>query len=263
MASLSTTMSASSSATQKLSTPTRALIRCRIRALKSSKSGKKVPRLGQPDVLTLPNGTYMLADCCGLHGPGQRALASISGSIVNWTVRSSYYKNDNQGYAPLPDGNVLMVDVWDYNFVKGNNDYEIYNTPSGKWRLAGKTADCLSSLSYHDIGPAPLTPQYGSQGTIMQFTANTTLGVNDVYSVANGTWASGPVMKAGSTIYDSAYAPAATLPDGNPCPGEPQDIENAVAFLGIQRQLERRGERNAGICTSDPSSCIAGPLNLA
>jgi hypothetical protein len=152
----------------------------------------------------------MLANCCD--DPGKQAIASISGTSVTWTQGSSYYYNDEQGYTPLPDGDVLMVDVWDHG--SDYDDYEIYDTASGTWSLAGKTADYLSSSSY-EIGPAPLTPQYGSQGSVIQFTANTALGVNDIYSVSAGKWTSGPVMKVGGAIYDCPDAPAATLPDGN------------------------------------------------
>jgi hypothetical protein len=154
----------------------------------------------------------MLANCCDSN-PGQQALASISGTAVTWTKTNSYDYNDEQGYTPLPDGNVLMVDVW--NHGSNYDDYEIYNTSAGTWSLAGKTADYLSSSSTYELGAAPLTPQYGSQGTIIQFTANGSPGVNDVYDVASSTWTSGPVTKVGSTVYYYADAPAATLPDGN------------------------------------------------
>ncbi|HTT83426.1 MAG TPA: hypothetical protein VMF67_08085 [Rhizomicrobium sp.] len=167
--------------------------------------------IGDAESIILPNGTYMLANCCD--DPGEQALASISGTTVKWTTGSSYDYNDEQGYTPLPDGNVLMVDVW--NHGSDYDDYEIYDTSTGAWSLAGETADYLSSPSTYELGAAPLTPQGPAGGTIIQFSANTSLGVNDVYSVANGKWTSGPVMKVGNTIYDCADAPATTLPDGN------------------------------------------------
>jgi hypothetical protein len=52
-------------------------------------------------------------------------------------------------------------------------------------------------------------------GTILQFTANPSIAVNDIYTVKTDKWASGPVLMVGSTKYDTADAPAATLPDGN------------------------------------------------
>ena len=167
--------------------------------------------IGDAESIILPNGTYMLANCCD--NPGKQALASISGTTVTWTAGNSYNYNDEEGYASLPGGNVLMVDVW--NHGSNYDDYEIYNTSAGTWSLAGHTADYLSSTSTFELGAASLTPQYGSKGTIIQFTANASPGINDVYDVAGGTWTSGPVTKVGSTVYYYADAPAATLPDGN------------------------------------------------
>ncbi len=164
--------------------------------------------VGDADSIILPDGTYMLAECCN----SNEALASISGTTVTWTAQSGYGSNSEEGWAALPGGNVLTVDAWNI----GNNfdDYEIYDTQTGKWSLAGKTADLLTNGS-KELGPAPLTPKAGSQGTIIQFSGNPSLGVNDIYDVATGTWTSGPVLKVGTTIYDCADAPAATLPDGN------------------------------------------------
>lgn len=167
--------------------------------------------IGDAQSIILPNGTYMLANCCD--NPGQQARASISGTTVTWTKTNSYDYNDEQGYAALPNGNVLTVDVW--NHGANYDDYEIYNTSTGTWSLAGQTKDYLSSTSTYELGASALTPQYGTQGTIIQFTANGNPGINDVYDVASSTWKSGPVTKVGSTTYFYADAPAATLPDGN------------------------------------------------
>jgi hypothetical protein len=164
--------------------------------------------IGDADSIILPNGTYMLAECCN----SNQALASISGTTVTWTKQTGYGSNSEEGWTALPGGNLLTVDVWN----KGSNydDYEIYDTVAGTWSLAGQTPDLLTNGSL-ELGAAPVTPSYGAQGTIIQFSANPSTGVNDIYDIASGTWTSGPVMKVGSTIYDCADAPAATLPDGN------------------------------------------------
>jgi len=166
--------------------------------------------IGDAQSIVLPNGMYMLANCCD--SPGYQALASISGTTVTWTTQKSYDVNDEQAYAPLPDGNVLMVDA--ANHGSDYNDYEIYTPSTGTWNLAGKTADLLSNGG--DVGPAALTPRGPAGGSIIQITALNTPGVSDIYSIAKGRWRSGPVLKdSGSTVYDCSDGPAATLPDGN------------------------------------------------
>jgi len=167
--------------------------------------------IGDAESIILPDGSYMLADCCD--EPGEDAIASISGTTVTWKTGDSYYYNDEEGYTALPNGDVLQVDVW--NHGSNYDDVELYDTAKGTWSLVGKTADYLSSSSTFELGAAALTPAGPKGGTIFQYSANTTLGVNDIYSVKSKTWSSGPVMKVSGTIYDCADAPAATLPDGN------------------------------------------------
>ncbi|HEY3638757.1 MAG TPA: hypothetical protein VGK90_11450, partial [Rhizomicrobium sp.] len=164
--------------------------------------------IGDADSVVLPNGTYMLAECCN----SNEALASISGTSVTWKAQSGYGSNSEQGWTPLPGGNLLTVDVW--NIGSNYDDYEIYDTATGTWSLAGQTPDLLTNGS-KELGPAPLTPLYGKQGTIIQFSGNPTSGVSDIYDVASGTWKSGPVMQYQGMVYDCADSPAATLPDGN------------------------------------------------
>jgi hypothetical protein len=173
--------------------------------------------IGDAESIILPDGSYMLANCCD--APAQQAIGKLVAGVMTWTVGNSYacptgdFCNDEQAYTPLPNGNVFMVDVW--NIDANSDDYEIYDTAAGVWNLAGQTPDLLTTTQYRELGPAPLTPKHGSQGTIIQFSANPDLGVNDVYDVASGTWRSGPVITYHGTIYNFSDAPAATLPDGN------------------------------------------------
>jgi hypothetical protein len=174
--------------------------------------------IGDAESIILPDGTYMLASCC-FFGTGEQALAAISGTSVSWATSDTWTCSndapcmDEEGFTPLPDGDVLLVDVWDH--TNNSDEYWIYDTSTGVWNEAGNTADYLSSPSTYELGSAPLTPQGPKGGTIIQFSADTNLGINDIYSVAKNKWTSGPVMKVGSTIYDQADAPGATLPDGN------------------------------------------------
>jgi hypothetical protein len=164
--------------------------------------------VGDADSIILPNGTYMLAECC----TANEALATISGTTVTWTAQTGYGSNSEEGWTPLPGGNVLTVDVW--NIGTNYDDYEMYNPQTGTWSLAGQTPDLLTNGS-KELGPAPITPAYGTKGTVLQFSGAPTIGVNDIYDVATDTWTSGPVMKVGSTIYNASDSPAATLPNGN------------------------------------------------
>jgi hypothetical protein len=165
--------------------------------------------IGDAQSVMLPDGTYMLADCCA----AKQARASISGNTVTWSAETSYGDNDEEPWAMLPNGNVLTVDVWN---LPGNvDDYEIYDTSKGTWSLAGQTPDLLTTTSYRELGPTALTPQGPKGGTIFQYGANPTPAYNDIYSVANDSWTSGPIMTVGGTKYNTSDAPAVTLPDGN------------------------------------------------
>lgn len=176
--------------------------------------------IGDAESVVLPDGKYMLADCCD--DPAMQAIATITDGIVTWQTGNSYtcptgdFCNDEQAYTALPDGNVLMVDVWNYG--TNYDDYEIYDTATGVWSLAGKTADRVSDSTNFELGSAALTPQYGSQGTIIQFSGVSVSGqtpVNDIYDVASGVWRSGLVLSYEGVDYTEADAPSATLPDGN------------------------------------------------
>jgi len=167
--------------------------------------------IGDAQSVLLPDGSYMLADCCD----DAQAIATISGTNVTWSTTGSGKsdENDEEGWTNLPGGDVFTVDVWKLDST--GDYYELYDPSTGTWTGQGYTPDVLTETSTRELGPGPLTPAYGSSGTIIQFSANTTKGVNDIYDVGNNTWTSGPVMTYESKIYDCADAPAVTLPDGN------------------------------------------------
>jgi hypothetical protein len=165
--------------------------------------------IGDAQSIILPNGSYMLADCCA----AKQAIATISGTTVTWSTGISYGDNDEEHWAALPNGNVMTVDVW--NLPGNKDDFEIYNTSTGTWNLQGQTADLLTTTQYRELGPAALTPQGPAGGTIVQCGANPTQDYNDIYSVASNSWSTGPFMAVGATKYDCSDAPATTLPNGN------------------------------------------------
>jgi len=168
--------------------------------------------IGDAESIILPNGSYMLANCCD-SSPAEQGIATISGTKVTWTTQDSYYYNDEEGWTALPGGNVLTVDVW--NTGSNYNDYEIYNPTTGVWSLAGQTAQLMSDDQIYEIGPGVLTPLGGTQGSIVQFSGAPATGYNNILDLATSTWSVAPVMQYKNAIYDVADGPAATLPDGN------------------------------------------------
>lgn len=170
--------------------------------------------IGDAESAILPDGTYLLANCCD-RTTGHAARASISGTTVTWSIeptwscRSGLPCNDEEPFANLPNGGLLSVDVWNH----GSNYDETweYDTSKAKWTQGPNTADYLSTSSAYELGPTSLRPD----GTIIQFSANPSLAVNDIYKTGKDKWSSGPVLTVGSTKYDCADSPAVTLPSGN------------------------------------------------
>jgi len=164
--------------------------------------------IGDAESIILPNGTYMLANCCD--SPGQFGLASISGNNVTWTTQTAESCggqpcNDEQALTALPDGDVLMVDVWNHGSTY--DDYDIYDTATGTWSNAGKTSCYLSDPSSFELGPAALMPN----GNVIVFGDNP--NCNDLYNASANTWTN--AKKFPLSGYDVADGPAATLPDGH------------------------------------------------
>ncbi|HEX3430113.1 MAG TPA: hypothetical protein VHT03_04435 [Rhizomicrobium sp.] len=222
--------------------------------------------IGDSESIILPDGTYFLGDCC-FFGTGKDITATISGTTVTWGTSQNTWScgsgpcMDEEGFTPLPNGDLILVDVW--NHTTTSDKYWIYDTKAGTWSDAGNTADYLSTTSAYELGAAALTPLGPKGGTIVQLTANLNPGASDVYSVANGTWSSGPVVKVSGTTYDYEDAPAATLPDGNILtPAAPGDGGNGAHFF--EYTVGKTGTVTA-TQVSDPStlsSCTNFTSNL-
>jgi len=155
--------------------------------------------VGDADSIVLPNGKFMLADCCSRN----EAIANISASGVTWTPTGTGKAdaNSEEGWLLLPNGNVLTVDATNFD-VKHS---EIYNPTTGKWVSAGSTVVQLEDSSYHELGPMVLRPD----GTVIAAGATTN---NAIYTISTGKWTVAP--KFGGAL-DVADGPAALLPDGN------------------------------------------------
>ena len=160
-------------------------------------------QIGDAESIILPDGTYLLANCCD--SPGFNALASIKGTKVTWTTQKSFGYNDEEGFTPLPGGDLLAVDVWGTN--SGDNLTWIYDTAAGTWSAGANTTCYLTDTTHRELGPAVLRPD----GTIVVFGDNPSC--NNMYTVSTGAWVSAPDFPVSGD--DAADAPAALLPDGN------------------------------------------------
>ena len=158
--------------------------------------------IGDGESVILPDGSYMLADCCS---PSQ-AIASIGRSSVTWsnTGRGKADKNWEEGWVQLPGGDILAVD--NNTHLDSTNQVELYDVAKGTWSIAGTTAQELVDPNSNEIGPAVLRPD----GNVIWFGAEPH---NDIYNVTSGSWTAGPDFTLSG--YDCEDAPAALLPSGN------------------------------------------------
>jgi len=165
--------------------------------------------IGDAQSTILPDGTYMLANCCTL----ESALASISGSTVTWTILTAAAShtadnNNEEGWTALPDQTLLTVDA-NRDLSMPQNDVEVFDTGAKTWTTTGQAAQRVVEPSSHELGPATLLP------TGFVFQAGAT-GNNDVYDPVSGNWKAGPQFVASGTgVVDSADGPAVVLPNGH------------------------------------------------
>jgi len=155
--------------------------------------------VGDADSVVLPNGKFMLNNCCD----STEAILT-STSPITWTATGTGKAdaNSEEGMVLMPNGKVLTVDV-----TNGANPstYEIYNPATGAWTTEGTLPLQLQDASSDEIGPMVLRPN----GTVF---AGGGAPKNAVYNTATGIWATAPNFGGG---LDMADAPAALLPDGN------------------------------------------------
>jgi len=164
--------------------------------------------IGDAQSIVLPNGQYMLANCC----TKQQALLNLA--TMTWTPTGSNKAdiNDEEGWTLLPDGSVLTVDA---NNPANLTNSERYLPNTGGWVSAGSTIVKLADTNAdnsgsHEMGPQVLRPD----GTV--FAAGAT-GANATYDTKHGFWTVGPSFPdvMGQGQFDVADGPASILPDGN------------------------------------------------
>jgi hypothetical protein len=160
--------------------------------------------IGDAQSVVLPNGTYMLANCC----TSQEATLDLK--TMKWTATGTGKNdiNDEEGWTLLPSGQLLTVDA---NDTQDDKYTEILT--SGTWTAAGDTVQELDDLgtktNSHELGPQVLRPD----GTVFAVGAT---GHNGIYTIATGKWTAGPDFpQVNGSYLDSADGPAALLPNGN------------------------------------------------
>lgn len=212
--------------------------------------------IGDPPSAILPDGQYMLANCCST----QEAIASIKGNNIVWSVTGSGKSdnNGNEGWTILPGGNLLTVDTG--RNLNQPNDYEIYDTSTGTWSTPGTTASSLVDPNSQQLGAGVLR----FDGTVIQFGGT---GHNNLYDPSKDTWVTSPDFPVIDGLqYDEASGPAALLPDGNvlvmASPGFFQTpshfFEYSIDAKGKQHLNQVNDSAEAGI----NCSCYARMLEL-
>lgn len=154
--------------------------------------------IGDAQSVVLPNGTYMIGNCC------YSDQALFNESTLEWTQtgpgNGKHDENSEEGWALLPSGNVLAVDVQDAPAA------ETYNPSANTWTTIGSTPQNLTAG--FEIGPSTLRPN----GTVFVAGAD---GYSAIYNVSGNSWTQGPQFPiVGGQQYDVADGPSAVLTNG-------------------------------------------------
>ena len=171
--------------------------------------------IGDAQSVVLPNGTFMLANCCSTE------TALLDAEALTWTATGAGKStvNDEEGWTLLPglSGHVLTVDAYVFTDETDGTNSEIYDPATGTWSSAGSTIVQLwdsypdANHSSHELGPAVLRPD----GTVFATGATGaphTPGHTAIYDSHSGVWIPGPDFPH---HFDVADGPAALLPNGN------------------------------------------------
>jgi hypothetical protein len=169
--------------------------------------------IGDAQSVVLANGTFMLANCCTTE------TALLDATSLTWTATGAgkFDVNDEEGWNLLPNGKVLTVDAYVFQYDASGMNSEIYDPNPGRWKSAGSTmvqlwdsaAACggTHNASY-ELGPAVLRPD----GTVFYTGSNACgAGHTAVYNSQSGTWTAGPDFPG---TYNIADGPAALEPNG-------------------------------------------------
>jgi hypothetical protein len=151
--------------------------------------------IGDAQSINLANGTYMQANCC------TKQWAYLNPTTLAWTQFNGNGKFDvfdEEGWNLLPNGKVLTVDAYVFQYNPTGTNSEVYDPTTQSWSTAGSTvvqiwdSACgnVNGNPTFEVGPAVLRPD----GTVFQTgsTNGCRAGHNAIYNSHTGTWAAGP-----------------------------------------------------------------------
>ena len=168
--------------------------------------------IGDASSTVLGNGTFLLGDCCDQ--PPKTAL--LNANTLTWTStgagKSDVY--DEEGLTLLPNGKVLAVDAYVFQYDANGTNSELYTPSTGAWTSAGSTVAQLwdscggSTAASFEVGPMVLRPD----GTVFATGGNSCgAGHTAIYQYQTGKWKAGPDFPG---LYNVDDGPAALEPNG-------------------------------------------------
>jgi hypothetical protein len=159
--------------------------------------------IGDAQGTLLSNGTYMQSNCCTTQ------FAYFNPTKLTWTAFDGHGKFDvfdEEGFNLLPNGQVLTVDAYVFQYDPTGMNSELYNPATKTWTSAGSTgvqlwdSDCGNgNNATFELGPAVLRPD----GTVFATGANTCgPGNTAIYDTATGKWSTGPKFPKNISVAD-------------------------------------------------------------
>ncbi len=150
-------------------------------------------RIGDASSVVLPDGTYMLGNCCSSN------QAWLDEKTMKWTIvgTGKQDQNSEEGWTLLPDGKVLTADVFDAP------NSELFTPAAKSWATAGNLTQDLQQGD--EMGPQVLRQDH------TLFIAGA-VSASNFYNLSTKKWTQGPNFPSG---LDSADGPAALMPNGN------------------------------------------------
>lgn len=152
--------------------------------------------IGDGQSVVLPDGTYMLGNCC------QSVQAVLNETSMSWTQvgNGKSDPNSEEGWTLLKNGKVLATDVF------GEPNSELYNPSTSGWSSAGTVPVNLTQED--EIGPQTMMPN--NVVFVSGADQNTAL-----YDATKGKWTQGPTFPTlNGRQLDIADGPSSVLTDG-------------------------------------------------